>query len=60
MIRFPAAKRAKHFDALRRDYPCRREFHNTRVTLTGECRRLANMLTGLGFSVVRNESEEVG
>lgn len=54
MIKLPAAKRAKHFDALRRDYPCRREFHNTKVTLTGECRRLANMLTGLGFSVAAN------
>jgi erythronate-4-phosphate dehydrogenase len=60
MIKLPAAKRGKHFDALRRDYPCRREFHNTKITLTGECRRLSSTLAGLGFSVVENESEEVG
>jgi erythronate-4-phosphate dehydrogenase len=54
MMTLPAAKRARQFDALRRDYPCRREFHNTKVTLTGDCRRLASTLGGVGFSVVTN------
>jgi len=52
LLTLPAGKRAKHFDGLRRDYPCRREFRNTKVTLEGACRELSSTLTGLGFSVV--------
>lgn len=52
MTDLPAAERPKHFDNLRRDYPCRREFRNTEVTLDAACADLAPVLEGLGFAVV--------
>jgi erythronate-4-phosphate dehydrogenase len=46
------AGRAKHFDALRRDYPQRREFRYTAVRLAGSERPgLAAALSALGFRV---------
>jgi erythronate-4-phosphate dehydrogenase len=51
MLDLPPAERPKRFDALRRDYPCRREFRNTRVTLEGESRALAPVLEGIGFTI---------
>ncbi|HUW56182.1 MAG TPA: 4-phosphoerythronate dehydrogenase [Planctomycetota bacterium] len=51
MLDMPAAGRPKHFDALRKDYPCRREFHNTDVTLGVACGHLGALLEGVGFNV---------
>ncbi len=52
MLTLAPDPRAKHFDALRKTYPCRREFRNTEVMLEGGCRKLATFLTGVGFSVI--------
>jgi len=42
-------KRAAHFDALRKEYPIRREFHNTTAVLLGGSSGLAERLGTLGF-----------
>ena len=42
---------ARHFDDIRKNYPVRREFRFTRVTLTGGSPALVDALTSLGFSV---------
>ncbi|UCF43036.1 MAG: 4-phosphoerythronate dehydrogenase [Planctomycetota bacterium] len=47
----PEAERAKFFDDLRKNYPVRREFHNTKVVLDGPCESLAAKLGGIGFRV---------
>jgi len=47
----PAGQRAKAFDRLRKEYPIRREFHNTKLVLLGANDRLAAKLEGLGFKV---------
>jgi erythronate-4-phosphate dehydrogenase len=48
----PAEQRGHYFDKLRRDYPVRREFHNTEIVLTGQNKELAAILRGIGFKVV--------
>ena len=48
----PAERRGRYFDKLRRDYPVRREFHNTEIVLTGQNKELAAKLQGIGFKVV--------
>jgi erythronate-4-phosphate dehydrogenase len=45
----PEADRAKFFDDLRKNYPARREFQNTKIVCTGK--NTANILAGLGFKV---------
>lgn len=45
-------ERADFFDGLRKNYPVRREFHNTRVRLQDGAGDLAKMLAGIGFRVV--------
>ena len=45
----PEAERGPAFDRLRKDYPRRREFHNTRVTLSVPDAALTATLRGLGF-----------
>jgi len=46
------------FDALRRDYRQRREFHNTTVLIgPGSC-RLADMLSGIGFKIGRMSDDQ--
>lgn len=49
----PAPQRGPFFDRLRKEYPVRREFHNTEVILprSGETSQLARTLAGLGFRV---------
>ncbi len=47
----PVNERAAWFDRLRKDYPRRREFHNTKVILLGIERCAANKLGGIGFKV---------
>jgi len=44
-------ERGHFFDDLRKNYPERREFHNTEVVLPDSARRLAESLSGLGFHV---------
>lgn len=39
------------FDNLRKEYPVRREFHNTHLTLEPQCKSLAQKLAGIGFNV---------
>ena len=46
-----AEERGKFFDDLRKNYPQRREYQNTRVVLKCACESLANKLAGIGFEV---------
>ena len=50
-LQLPDEDRAAYFDKLRRDYPVRREFHNTHITLSGGRAGLAKKLKALGFKV---------
>lgn len=45
----PEPERGKFFDALRKNYPRRREFANTRVRLENQDPLLGDQLNGLGF-----------
>jgi erythronate-4-phosphate dehydrogenase len=47
----PEAERGRFFDDLRRDYPVRREFGNTRVLLKSPSESLSVKLGGIGFKV---------
>ena len=49
LLALEPSARAGYFDLLRREYPQRREFSNTRVTLSQEAPPLARHLAGLGF-----------
>jgi len=51
ILEIPQEKRAAFFDELRRNYPVRREFHNTRVVLKNPRVKLKNMLKALEFDV---------
>ncbi|MHC4738081.1 MAG: 4-phosphoerythronate dehydrogenase [Planctomycetota bacterium] len=51
----PPGKRGKFFDGLRRDYPVRREFHNTSVIVKDKSSSLADKLKGIGFKVRDSE-----
>jgi len=44
-------KRGEFFDSLRKNYPVRREFQNTRIMLDVPCKSLARKLAGIGFKV---------
>ncbi len=47
----PQDKRADYFDSLRKNYPVRREFHNTTVAVSPGDARLRAKLEGIGFDV---------
>jgi erythronate-4-phosphate dehydrogenase len=47
-----ADKRGQFFDGLRKNYPIRREFQNTRIVLTDGNDSLSGKLKGIGFRVV--------
>ncbi len=47
----PPEKRGRFFDALRKNYPVRREFHNTKVVLDTARDSLTRKLRGLEFNV---------
>jgi erythronate-4-phosphate dehydrogenase len=49
ILMVPEANRGRFFDDLRKNYPVRREFHNTRVLVKDENSRLARKLKGIGF-----------
>jgi len=52
----PAEERGRFFDALRKNYPVRREFHNTTVVLDEPGGALVRKLLGLGFKVKGHQS----
>jgi erythronate-4-phosphate dehydrogenase len=45
----PAGRRGRFFDDLRKNYPVRREFQNTKVLIKNENGSLAKKLKGIGF-----------
>jgi erythronate-4-phosphate dehydrogenase len=47
----PAGKRGEFFDSLRKNYPVRREFQNTRIVLESSCKSIADKLAGIGFKI---------
>ena len=44
-------KRSEYFNALRKNYPIRREFQNTKVVIKDKNSSLARKLKGIGFKV---------
>lgn len=55
LLTAPSEKRPELFDALRKNYPVRREFHHSTVTLPKGKSRVRHMLGGLGFQNMRDE-----
>ena len=51
----PPGKRGKFFDGLRRDYPVRRGFQNTRIVVKDKSSSLSDKLRGIGFKVTDSE-----
>jgi erythronate-4-phosphate dehydrogenase len=51
ILSLPKEEQGKHFDKLRKDYPIRREFQNTRVVPKNASDSLATKLRGIGFKV---------
>lgn len=48
------SERGSYFDLLRKNYPVRREFHNTTIRLNKDNPVLANQLERLGFKVTKD------
>jgi erythronate-4-phosphate dehydrogenase len=51
MLTVPPEKRRAFFDDLRRNYPRRREFQNTRILMRDPRQSLGRILSGLGYNV---------
>lgn len=51
LLDIPASQRRQFFDTLRKEYPQRREFMNTRVTVLPPNERLRAKLEGIGFRI---------
>ncbi len=51
MLEESAKGRGKYFDSLRKNYPVRREFQNTRIIVEDKNSSLAGKLKGIGFKV---------
>ncbi len=51
IVHEPPETRGRYFDALRKNYPVRREFHNTTVALDRPRAGLVRKLRGIGFNV---------
>ena len=47
----PVEKRGEFFDSLRKNYPIRREFQNTRIVLENPCKSIEDKLAGIGFKI---------
>jgi erythronate-4-phosphate dehydrogenase len=47
----PVEKRGEFFDSLRKNYPVRREFQNTRIVLENPCKSIEDKLAGIGFKI---------
>ena len=43
--------RSEYFDSLRKNYPIRREFQNTRIVLESPCKSIADKLAVVGFKI---------
>jgi len=52
LLTVPKCKRIDFFDGLRKNYPVRREFHNTTIQVPDDTSELAHILAGIGFRVV--------
>ncbi len=52
-----AEERGKFFSRLRKNYPVRREFHNTQIVLRSPCEEFGKRLAGLGFRVENGQSQ---
>jgi len=66
----PAERKGEFFDNLRKNYPVRREFHNTKIILATEdtenklrrnsaVKAIAGKLTGIGFKVAKVKGERL-
>ena len=53
----PEEKRGAFFDELRKNYPVRREFQNTKVVLINGSESLAGKLEGIGFEVEISDTQ---
>jgi len=51
ILQEPTEKRGEFFDNLRKNYPIRREFQNTRIALESSCKSIADKLAGIGFKI---------
>ncbi len=51
ILNVPAEKKGKYFSDLRKNYPVRREFQNTRIVLDSSCKKTADKLVGIGFKI---------
>jgi len=51
ILQVPEKSRGEFFDDLRKNYPIRREFQNTTVTLDKSCEQIGEKLKGIGFKV---------
>jgi erythronate-4-phosphate dehydrogenase len=52
ILNMPAESRGRYFDELRKNYPIRREFQNTRMEFTAESTgNLSKKLKGIGFTI---------
>jgi erythronate-4-phosphate dehydrogenase len=54
MLMVPPEQRGTFFDDLRKNYPVRREFQNTRVTLAHPGSLVSHTLRGIGFNVMED------
>lgn len=55
LLTTPQEERPRRFDELRKNYPVRREFHRTNVTLPKNQERLRHLLVGIGFLEISEE-----
>lgn len=58
IVNEPPEARGRFFDALRKNYPVRREFHNTTVVVPEPGGALVRKLLGLGFQVKGRRDED--
>jgi len=59
ILMVPAETRGAFFDDLRKNYPVRREFHNTTVLLDDPNDPLARKLAGIGFKLGQKQEARV-
>ncbi len=55
IIKESAEKKGQFFDGLRKNYPVRREFQNTRVILESPNKSIAEKLAGIGFRIANEQ-----
>ena len=55
LLKVPPEERPAEFDRLRKNYPVRREFHRTHITLPKAKERLHEIFAGLGFSEISED-----